>query len=127
MLCNGQEIIGEAAVWGNKVTLTDPLQINYRNIPNQPMPMVSVSRYMPFALKPVIEIDKKDVVTMAEPCQPMIDYYVHSLGHYRSMIDNSVYEELSAAARHMSNQDIETAEESYIGVLEDFKQSGPVN
>jgi len=127
MLSNGQEIIGEVAVRENKIALTDPLQINYRAIPNQPMPMVSISRYMPFALKSIIEIDKKDVITMAEPCQPMIDYYTHSLSHYRSTIDENVHEELSAAARHMSNQDISTAEEEYYETLENFKYNGPVN
>lgn len=128
MLSTGQEIIGEMeAHVDSKIMMRDVLQVNYRALENQPMPMVSVSRYMPFAAEPIFEFQIRDVVNMCTPSKPMQEYYIHSLSHYRSTIDANVDKEMSSAARYMSNRDIPTAQENYDDMLKHITFKGLPN
>ena len=92
-LQNGTEVIGNIRDdEETKMVLEDPMQINYRLVSTQPMPTVSISRYMPFALEKRFVFEKKDLLHIAKPKQAMVEYYNHALKNYREMIDKNVEE-----------------------------------
>ncbi len=129
-LRNGQEVIGNVKEdFDNKVSIEDPLQINYRLVATQPMPTVSVSRYMPFAVEKVFTFDKKDLLHIVEPKPAMADYYKHALRNYKQVIDKNVEEELIGATRPPEGYDSEGNEinDAYQALLERLNYKGPLN
>ena len=130
-LQNGTEVIGNVKEdLKTKVLLEDPLQINYRLVSSQPMPTVSVSRYMPFASEKCFTFEKKDLMHVVEPKQAMIEYYNHALNNYRVLIDKSVEDELVSATKLRQEYDEYEQEEmtdAYKALLERMNFKGPLN
>ena len=130
-LYNGQEVIGNVKEeQDNKVVLEDPMQINYRLVATQPMPTVSVSRYMPFSMNKIFSFDKKDLLHIDQPRKAMAEYYLHALNNYRQVIDENVEQELL----HASGNDYDEGEpdeqdmsDAYKALLERIDIKGPVN
>ena len=129
-LQNGTEVIGNVREdQETKVVLEDPLQINYRVISTQPMPTVSVSRYMPFASDKIVTFEKKNLLHVVKPKQAMIEYYNHALNNYKVVIDKNIEEELIGATRSSQeyNEYEEDISESYKALLEKLKFKCPLN
>lgn len=128
-LQNGTEVIGTVKVNRDNVTIEEPLQLNYRLVATQPMPTVSVSRYMPFSEEVVFTFDKQDVMHITKPKQAMVQYYTSALKNYKMYIDQNIEEELLHAAH---SHDENTAEEgdvsdAYKALLERIDLKGPLN
>ena len=114
----------------NKVVLEDPMQINYRLVATQPMPTVSVSRYMPFSMDKIFSFDKKDLLHIAQPRKAMAEYYLHALNNYRQVIDENVEQELLYASGNHCDQgepDEQDMSDAYRDLLERIDIKGPVN
>ena len=130
-LQNGVEVIGNVKEeLKTTITLVDPLQINYRLVATQPMPTVSVSRYMPFSSTHEFTFSKKDLLHIVEPRQAMSEYYTHALYNYKSMIDDSVEQELLQAAasdRIDMPEEGDEITEAYRALLERINLKGPLN
>lgn len=130
-LYNGQEVIGNVKEeQDNKVVLEDPMQINYRLVATQPMPTVSVSRYMPFSMDKIFSFDKKDLLHIAQPRKAMAEYYLHALNNYRQVIDENVEQELLYASGNHCDQgepDEQDMSDAYRDLLERIDIKGPVN
>lgn len=128
-LCNGQEVIGSIKEdFDDRVSLEDPLQINYRLVATQPMPTVSVSRYMPFAINQVFTFDKKDLLHIVEPKPAMVDYYKHALNNYKHVIDKNVEEELIGATKPPEGYgEGDEISDAYQALLERLNHKGPLN
>jgi len=128
-LQNGQEMIGnvlEESV--AKITVEDPLQINYRLVATQPMPTVSVSRYMPFSNDTVFTFDKLDLLHVVEPKKAMAEYYKNALINYKEVIDDSVEQELmSASASDEFEGSEDEMNDAYSALLERINLKGPLN
>lgn len=128
-LQNGVEVIGNVKEdQKTTITLEDPLQINYRLVATQPMPTVSVSRYMPFSANHVFTFSKKDLLHIVEPRPAMSEYYTHALHNYRNMIDENVEQELlHAAGAERQLDDGDEITEAYQALLERMNFKGPLN
>lgn len=131
-LQNGQELIGNVKEEQEQtVVLEDPLQINYRLVATQPMPTVSVSRYMPFASEKVFAFEKKDLLHISKPKSAMADYYKHALNNYKMVIDRNVDDELRYATKSPDELDDEEEgdeiTEAYKALLERMNFKGPLN
>ena len=130
-LYNGQEVIGNVKEeQDNKVVLEDPMQINYRLVATQPMPTVSVSRYMPFSMDKIFSFDKKDLLHIAQPRKAMEEYYLHALNNYRQVIDENVEQELLYASGNSYDEgepNDEDMSDAYKALLERIDIKGPVN
>jgi hypothetical protein len=129
-LYNGQEVIGSVKDdQDNKVILEDPMQINYRLVATQPMPTVSVSRYMPFSMDKIFAFEKKDLLHIAQPRKAMADYYLHALNNYREVIDENVEQELLYASGNddEGDPDDQDMSDAYKALLERIDIKGPVN
>lgn len=133
-LQNGQEVIGNVKEQHpTSITLEDPLQINYRLVAHQPMPTVSVSRYMPFASSKVFTFEMKDLLHVSEPRAAMAEYYTHALYNYKTVIDENVEEELKSAAASEKEDHIEVEgdgeeiTDAYRALLERINLKGPLN
>lgn len=131
-LYNGTEVIGKVSVeQPTSITLEDPLQINYRLVATQPMPTVSVSRYMPFSLQQELTFEKKDLLHIVEPRPAMKQYYQHALDNYKSVIDSSIESELLEAAGCTTREELSYEEgeidEAYAALLEKIPFKGPLN
>lgn len=128
-LMNGQEVIGN--VKGNSpasITLEDPLQINYRLVATQPMPTVSVSRYMPFSSDHIFTFKKEDLLHVVEPKRAMAEYYINALQNYKTIIDNNIEEELLyAAGTEKEMHEDEESGDAYKALLERIDIKGPLN
>lgn len=98
-LQNGTEVVGDICEQTNThLTMKDPLQINYRIVTTQPMPVVSISRYMPFVKEEKFIFDKEQIMHIAEPKEAMCNYYSNALRNYKAVVDKVVDQELNAAA-----------------------------
>lgn len=130
-LQNGQELIGNIKEeLETTVTLEDPLQINYRLVATQPMPTVSVSRYMPFSSEKVFAFDRKDLLHISVPKTAMADYYKHALNNYKLVIDKNVEDELRYATKapyDEADDDGDEITEAYKALLERMNLKGPLN
>ena len=126
-LQNGTEVIGNIRDdEETKMVLEDPMQINYRLVSTQPMPTVSISRYMPFALEKRFVFEKKDLLHIVKPKQAMVEYYNHALKNYREMIDKYVEEELINATKNRFDFGKEE-EDTYQALLEKLNYKGRLN
>ena len=129
-LYNGQEVIGNVKDdQDNKVVLEDPMQINYRLVATQPMPTVSVSRYMPFSMDKIFAFETKDLLHIAQPRKAMAEYYLHALNNYREVIDENVEQELLYASGNDDDGDPDEQDmsDAYKALLERIDIKGPVN
>lgn len=127
-LQNGTEVIGNVKESSEtNITLEDPLQINYRLVATQPMPTVSISRYMPFASEKIFTFEKQQILHMVEPKKAMVEYYKSALKNYRTVIDKNVEEELSSAAGNDETGDGDEITEAYRALLERMNYKGPLN
>lgn len=128
-LQNGVEVIGNVKEdQKTTITLEDPLQINYRLVATQPMPTVSVSRYMPFSAQHTFVFNKKDLLHIVEPRPAMGEYYTHALRNYKSVIDETVeHELLQAASSENTMDDGDEITEAYQALLDRMNFKGPLN
>jgi bifunctional ADP-heptose synthase (sugar kinase/adenylyltransferase) len=127
-LQDGTEVIGSVKEDHNsKIVLEDPLQINYRLVAHQPMPTVSISRYMPFAEEQIFSFDKEDVMHIVQPKKSMAEYYKSALKNYKMVIDGNIDEELASAA-HNDEEEVEgDINDAYKALLERMNFKGPLN
>lgn len=132
-LKNGIEVIGNVIEnLGGALIMEDPLQINYRLTSTQPMPTISISRYMPFAIETNYTFDIADIMHVTKPKESMAAYYKHALHNYKNEIDEHVDAELREATR--LGQELDGLEESeedlnntYRALLERINFKGPMN
>jgi hypothetical protein len=126
-LNNGTELLGDVKKTTSGLSITDPLQINYKFVSFQPMPTVSVSRYMPFAADPTFMFFLDQVVHVVEPKQTMIEYYTHALSNYQDEIDAHIDSELMGVVGRSSIKSSANKEELYTALLERLEVEGPAN
>lgn len=132
-LYNGTEVIGNVKEdLKASITLEDPLQINYRLVATQPMPTVSVSRYMPFSFHQEVTFNKKDLLHVVEPRLAMKQYYQHALENYKNVIDTNIEAELLEAAGCVTREDLsldpdQELNDAYASLLEKIPFKGPLN
>lgn len=126
-LTNGTEILGDVKKTTSGISITDPLQINYKFVSFQPMPTVSVSRYMPFAADPTFTFFLDQVIHVVEPKETMIEYYQHALSNYRDDIDAHIDNELMGVVGRSSIKRSSSKEELYTALLERMESDGPLN
>jgi len=128
-LKNGTEVIGsanEAEISKTGIELTDPFQINYRFVSGQPMPTISVSRYIPFAAEPVHFFRTEDISHATSPSASFIEYYLSSLDYVKETIDKGVDEDLHSIAEK-SRAEKHDISDIYMSILERTQQDGPLN
>jgi hypothetical protein len=128
-LKNGTEVIGSTdqdAVGKAGVELTDPFQINYRFVSGQPMPTISVSRYIPFAAEPIHFFKAEDISHATVPSNSFIEYYQSSLEYVKDTIDKGVDEDLHSIAEK-SRSEKRDISDIYMSILERTQQDGPLN
>ena len=126
-LANGAELLGDVRKTTSGVSITDPLQINYKFVSFQPMPTVSVSRYMPFAAEPTFTFFLDQVVHTVEPKPTMAEYYIHALANYKEEIDDHIDNELMGVVGRSSVRKATNKEELYTALLERMDTEGPAN
>lgn len=121
-LQNGTEVIGkiEDSKDDQTLILKDPMQINYRLSATQPMPIVSVSRYMPFSEQCVIKFDRNNIMHVAEPRDAMSKYYYHAIDTYYEYVDKSIDKELLNAISYKDKN----LEKAYKDLLDHFHFEG---
>lgn len=128
-LSNGTELLGETRKTAAGVLVTDPLQINYKFVSFQPMPTISVSRYMPFAQEPAFTFMSDQIVHMVQPREAVVEYYYSSLTMYKQMIDQHIDEELLGVVERTESKTTSTKDmdELYSKLLERMEVDGPAN
>lgn len=126
-LNSGLELIGEATIIKGMVQVSDPLQINYKFVSFQPMPVVSVSRYMPFAANPAFTFELDQVAHIVEPKASMVEYYQHALDNYEQNIDGIIDDELMGVVSRSDIKKSRSTEELYTALLERLEPEGPPN
>lgn len=125
-LKNGTELIGESIKkTGIHLTLRDPFIINYRFVAGQPMPSISVSRYMPFSADHIHMFYAEDIMHTTAPSATFESYYNNALEYCRDVVDRSVEEELADAAARTNPKHELT--DIYEAILDNTKFSGPMN
>ena len=126
-LKDGTEIIGESVKkTGAHLTLRDPFIINYRFIAGQPMPSISVSRYMPFSADHIHMFYAEDIRHTVAPSPTFESYYNNALEYCKDVVDRSVEEELADAAARTKNPKHELTD-IYEAILDQTKFDGPLN
>ena len=136
-LQNGAEMVGDVKEEQTAaIVVEDPLLINYKMVASQPMPSVSISRYMPFANQCVFTFNKTDLLHVVEPSLAMVRYYNNALMHYKEEIDDNIERELIEAVEEdeedlprkpMSEMDQEELDDAYKTLLERINLKGPMN
>ena len=126
-LSNGLELIGEVKKTTSGVSITDPLQINYKFVSFQPMPTVGVSRYMPFAANTTFSFFMDHVTHIVDARETMVEYYYHALSNYREGVDSLIDDELMGVVGKSSIKKSSSKEELYTALLERLETDGPLN
>jgi len=126
-LTTGVELIGEVRKTTSGISITDPLQINYKFVSFQPMPTVGVSRYMPFAQDTTFTFFLDQVVHVVEPRESMVQYYAHALDNYRNDIDQHIDDELLSVVGRSTISKSRSTEELYKALLDRMEPEGPLN
>lgn len=124
---NGAEIVGTMTNnTSDGLTISDPFLINYRFTVGQPMPSISLSRYMPFAADYERMFDWNDIMHHTTPSKPFETYYLNALDYCRENVDKTVDEELvSAAAKTKVGKGDLT--DIYKAILDRTNYDGPLN
>jgi hypothetical protein len=124
---NGAEIVGSLiSNTSDGVMLGDPFLINYRFAVGQPMPSISLSRYMPFAGDCERSFDWNDIMHYTSPSQPFEAYYINALEYCKEVVDKSVNEELMSAAVKTKNGKSDLTD-IYKAILDRTNYDGPLN
>lgn len=128
-LNNGTELLGEMRKTSAGVHVTDPLQINYKFVSFQPMPTVSVSRYMPFAQEPAFTFLADQIAHIVEPREAVVEYYYSALTMYKQTIDQHIDEELLGVVERtdVKTKPLKDTDELYKTLLERMECDGPAN
>jgi len=128
-LQNGTELIGDVVECNEQLMqVRDPLQINYKFLSFQPMPAISVSRYMPFAQDTLFEFGLDNIMHAVIPKQAVMDYYYYALKNYQENIDPMVEMELSSASDRPIKPKSSSVEDFYKTLLERAEnEGGPLN
>jgi len=115
-LVNGAEIIGEVIFNDDmKVTLKDPLQINYRYKNDFTPPTISLQRYSPFAKPEELIFKQEHILNVTPPVANMIKYYQVSLKNIKENVDGDVDQELAAAS---GNDDLSPESQAKLALIE---------
>lgn len=127
-LQNGTEILGDVVTYDDhKIEVRDPLQINYKFLSFQPMPAISVSRYMPFSSDDVFPFSLDDVVHVVTPKPAVVEYYQYALKNYQENIDPMIDMELSSVVDKPIRAK-SPSEDMYKKILESAENDGgPLN
>lgn len=127
-LTNGTELLGDVVEYDDvKMQVRDPLQINYKFLSFQPMPAISVSRYMPFSQDTLFAFYMQDVMHAVVPKQVVADYYHYALKNYQENIDPMVETELATASERTVRPKTPT-DDLYRTLLERAENDGgPLN
>lgn len=126
-LRNGTEVIGEASQ--NKyegVSLQDPFAINYRLVAGQPMPTISLSRYIPFSAEHKHFFAREDIMHKTLPSKAFEAYYLNSLSYCIDTLDKNIDEELGQAAEKTKNPKNDLLD-MYAAILDSTQLDGPLN
>lgn len=119
---NGVEIIGDLVNQATKsITITNPVQINYKNIESS-IPSVSLTRFMQFAADKQHTFDMKNVLSVAQPIEQMVKYYKVALNHFETEVDNVVKRELARLV-----DDETDPSEAYSAILERLSTNKMLN
>jgi hypothetical protein len=130
-LSNGTELLGDVDAQTEElkrkglVRIVDPLQINYKFVSFQPMPTMSISRYMPFASQTTFTFDIGDITHIVEPRASVVEYYLYALDNYRTTIDQHIDDELHSISSRKSKQPLD--DDAYSDILERIEVNGPLN
>jgi hypothetical protein len=126
-LKNGLEVIGKVVNMDyHGVELEDPFVINYRFVAGQPIPTISLSRYIPFAHDHQHLFARVDVMHESAPSQAFGQYYANSVEYCREVVDKSVEEELATAAANAPKGKA-SMKDIYNAILERTQMDGPLN
>ena len=122
-LINGMEVVGQVVESTTKsITIDNPIQINYKNI-EQPVPSVSLTRYMQFADTRQHQFNKRDILSMSGVMKGMELYYDAALEHFKTDVDQIVERELF----RVSGSTTETTKEEYMAILERISTNQALN
>ncbi len=126
-LKNGVEVIGKAlVVESDGVEMEDPFLINYRFAANQPIPTISLSRYMPFAAEHHHYFSRSEIMHEAAPTPAFDSYYETTVTYCKEVIDKSVEDELTSAVAK-SPRGKSDLMDIYQAILERTQLDGPLN
>lgn len=122
---DGTEVIGEVVGQSpGSITVRDPLVINYRFMPQQHQPMVSMSRYMPFAIDPVFNFRKEDIRHQAPAKPGLVHYWRYAVSNYVEYIDDSLERQMFEAVP-METETKHSLKEAYNSLLENMDETIP--
>lgn len=126
-LKNGIEVVGKVINMDyHGVELEDPFIINYRFVTGQPVPTISLSRYIPFAAEHQHLFARVDIMHESAPSQAFGEYYANSVEYCRNFVDGPVEEELTTAAAK-APKGKPSLMEIYEAILERSQLDGPLN
>ena len=124
---SGAEIVGSVVKENAKgLVISDPFLINYRFTVGQPMPSISLSRYMPFAIDSERMFDWDDIMHNTVPSKPFEMYYQNALEYCKENVDKSVNDELTSAALK-TKADKTDLTDIYKAILDRTNYDGPLN
>ena len=126
-LKNGTEIIGVVNTKARDYCIIDdPFIINYRFVSGQPMPTISLSRYIPFAATHSHSFMNEDVMHYVTPSAALDAYYTQALEYCKDVVDKSVDGELMEAATRKQGAKNDLMD-VYTAILERSNYQGPLN
>lgn len=85
------------------LTISDPLQINYRQRNDMGPPSVSLHRYTPFANDRIFIFLSNHILNVSDPSPGLAKYYKAALKTIEETIDETIEEELEYAAKSFSD------------------------
>jgi hypothetical protein len=126
-LRNSNEVIGDAVhVDDDVVELQDPFIINYRFIAGQPMPSISLSRYIPFSAEHQHVFPSKEVMHVTVPSKAFELYYKKALQYCKEVVDETIDTELQEVTEKTMNSRSNMMD-VYQAILERTQFDGPLN
>lgn len=126
-LKNGSEIVGKVANNDyNGVELEDPFLINYRFVAGQPIPTISLSRYIPFAAQHHHFFARSEIMHESAPSAAFEAYYINSVEYCKEHVDKTVDDELTSAVARSSRGKNDLMD-VYQAILERTQLDGPLN
>jgi len=109
-LVDGTEIVGEMVQNGDKIVISNPLQINYFVRTPASMPVVSLHRYMPFAGNTSFVFFKDHIINQAEPGEGIREYYTATLKDIIEYTDPEINTSLLEKAGAMDSESSDVAQ-----------------